>query len=273
MNLFAITQLFIDGKMTYQEYTEAINKIIEEEKIKEVLQKRKVEEDRDDEIIRKEKERAEKTLKEAERIKEKEKKYKDVAKTPIEKARYIVENMSRLIAIRDKQCAIEGSTNDILRIQFPHDCTACYCVDSDSIFIPKRETFDSEEEYFSVMFHEIIHGTGSQNRLNRWAMLIVQEDPLYGFFVEEFIAEFGSAFLCHYVGLEENQTFFRCYIANHQDYIEHRFTWWLQYCKKYKAGITFNQFALAEKYCNKNINFIIHQAKTASEYVIKTCNI
>lgn len=69
---------------------------------------------------------------------------------------------------------------------------AFYRPSTDSITMPKRETFHSEEEYYKTLFHESIHATGHKSRLNR-----IKGDSFgdekYSF--EELIAEIGANFL------------------------------------------------------------------------------
>jgi antirestriction protein ArdC len=73
---------------------------------------------------------------------------------------------------------------------------ACYYPSTDKINMPKKETFDSVPEYYSVLFHESVHSTGHKKRLNR--------DEVNGFHFfgddnyskEELVAEFGATFLC-----------------------------------------------------------------------------
>lgn len=69
---------------------------------------------------------------------------------------------------------------------------AFYDVVKDIITIPKPEVFKSVENYYTVLFHEIIHSTGHPSRLNR-AMGADFGTEFY--FTEELIAEIGAAFL------------------------------------------------------------------------------
>ena len=78
---------------------------------------------------------------------------------------------------------------------------ACYSPSLDRIRMPKRHTFDNEEEYYSTLFHEMSHSTGHKSRLNRPGM----EEIRFGsetYSKEELIAEMGAAFLCAYSGIE-----------------------------------------------------------------------
>lgn len=80
------------------------------------------------------------------------------------------------------------------------DC-ACYSPSLDRIKMPSRSKFDSEEEYYSTLFHEEIHSTGHKFRLKRFE----SGSSTFGsetYSKEELIAEMGAAFLCAYSGIE-----------------------------------------------------------------------
>lgn len=85
---------------------------------------------------------------------------------------------------------------------------------TDTITIPDIKDFVKEESYYSCLFHEAIHSTGSEKRLNRDG--IVRHDnfgsELYS--KEELIGALGSSFLCNLAGIE-NET-----IENNEAYIK-----------------------------------------------------
>ena len=70
--------------------------------------------------------------------------------------------------------------------------TASYSPLVDIIRMPFTKQFTSAENYYAVLFHELIHWTGNEKRLNR--IFGSWNTPEYAF--EELIAELGSAFLC-----------------------------------------------------------------------------
>ncbi len=78
---------------------------------------------------------------------------------------------------------------------------AFYRPSSDSITMPPQSTFKSEGEYYSTLFHEMIHSTGHKDRLNREEM----GKGIFGshdYSKEELTAEMGAAMLCGYAGIE-----------------------------------------------------------------------
>ena len=44
---------------------------------------------------------------------------------------------------------------------------AWYSPSSDQVGIPARDKFASSEEYYSTLFHELVHSTGHRSRLHR----------------------------------------------------------------------------------------------------------
>lgn len=70
----------------------------------------------------------------------------------------------------------------------------------DDVHIPKIDQFASQEEYYSTLFHELVHSTGHTKRLSRSSFheTIHFGDTSYA--KEELIAELGAAFLCAQLG-------------------------------------------------------------------------
>ena len=74
----------------------------------------------------------------------------------------------------------------------------------DRITLPHLSQFESADEYFSTLFHELTHSTGAPRRLNRFAEAEGDRVEKYSF--EELVAEFGAAFLCGFVGIQNPDT-------------------------------------------------------------------
>lgn len=72
---------------------------------------------------------------------------------------------------------------------------------SDLVLLPPPERFDTPEDYYATLFHELVHATGHSSRLDRG----LDEDlapfgsPDYS--KEELVAEMGSAFLNAVAGI------------------------------------------------------------------------
>ena len=81
---------------------------------------------------------------------------------------------------------------------------ACYNPTTDIIEIPKEKQFYNMNEYYSTFFHEIIHSTGHETRLNRDIRNKFGDEK---YAKEELIAELGSVFLNNHYGIETGDTF------------------------------------------------------------------
>lgn len=75
---------------------------------------------------------------------------------------------------------------------------AAYKPSTDTLFMPAFGSFASAEDYHLTLFHELIHATGHEIRLNRKSL--VEHDGFGGkvYSQEELVAEMGAA----YLGLE-----------------------------------------------------------------------
>lgn len=78
---------------------------------------------------------------------------------------------------------------------------ACYNRLTDVVNMPRQDTFEGDEEYYSVLFHEFSHSTGHEKRLGRHAKdaAVVFGAKDYSF--EELVAEMSAAFLCGTAGI------------------------------------------------------------------------
>jgi len=101
---------------------------------------------------------------------------------------------------------------------------AYYSPSKDVIGMPEVRRFKGIEEYYSTLFHEQVHSTGSVKRLKRFT----GEDAIAAFgsasySKEELTAEIGSAILCCHAGIEKT-------IDNSASYIQS----WLKVLKNDK---------------------------------------
>jgi len=83
-----------------------------------------------------------------------------------------------------------------------HGDAASYNKLTDAVQMPTRSCFDGAEEYYSTLFHELVHSTGHPERLNRSTLTDFERfgDEIYS--REELVAEMGAAFLAGYCGIE-----------------------------------------------------------------------
>lgn len=81
---------------------------------------------------------------------------------------------------------------------------ACYSPKKDRVTLPLKEQFKTNEGYYSVAFHELVHSTGHEKRLNRTMENAAFGDENYS--MEELVAEIGSADIMHTIGIETDDT-------------------------------------------------------------------
>lgn len=82
------------------------------------------------------------------------------------------------------------------------ETTPFYTPTQDIVNIPPAAAFKTASLYYSVLFHELIHSTGHETRLNRFVK--GQKPAAFGspeYSKEELIAEIGAAFLCGTAGI------------------------------------------------------------------------
>lgn len=77
----------------------------------------------------------------------------------------------------------------------------------DQINVPCREQYQIANEFYSTLFHEMIHSTGHRTRLNRLTSNECLRFRSDTYSKEELTAEFGSAMLMNILGIETNKTF------------------------------------------------------------------
>lgn len=103
---------------------------------------------------------------------------------------------------------------EVVKSYFDHEaCTlqvketldAYYSPSKDTVVMPKLSQFTDAHEYYSTLFHEMVHSTGHASRLNRGC-----ESSSFGsksYSKEELVAEMGSCFLSEKVGIRSESAF------------------------------------------------------------------
>ena len=145
-----------------------------------------------------------------------------------------IENVNNLIDIdacndfiKKIPANVENMTNE----------RAFFSLNDDVVNMPNKNLFDSIEEYYSTFFHELVHWTGHNTRLDRD---MSQNKEKYAF--EEFIAELGASFLCARFGLENKTR------ENHVQYLDN----WLDVVKRDKSLIV-----KASKQAQKAVDYLL----------------
>jgi len=98
---------------------------------------------------------------------------------------------------------------------------AYYSPREDYVGLPSRERFTDAEGYYATVFHELVHATGHESRLNRATLTEKAGFGSNPYCKEELIAEMGAAFLCGQAEIAERT------IDNSAAYVKH----WLEQLK------------------------------------------
>lgn len=72
----------------------------------------------------------------------------------------------------------------------------------DSISMPMMDRFETAEEYYSTLFHEFVHSTGHEKRLDRKTLTDLCPFGSTNYSKEELIAEMGAAMLSGECGID-----------------------------------------------------------------------
>ena len=82
------------------------------------------------------------------------------------------------------------------------DGRAWYSPSTDTVGTPSRSAFNSAEEFYSTLFHELTHSTGHTKRVGRDGIEKLNTFGSESYSKEELIAEMGAAMLCGVAGIE-----------------------------------------------------------------------
>lgn len=82
------------------------------------------------------------------------------------------------------------------------DARAWYRPSTDTLGMPARTVFDSSEEYYSTLFHELTHSTGHTKRVGRDGIERLNTFGSDSYSKEELVAEMGAAMLASVAGIE-----------------------------------------------------------------------
>lgn len=119
----------------------------------------------------------------------------------------------------------------------------CYKIKSDRVELPPLSQFISANQYYATLFHELIHSTAHQKRLNR-PIVDYRSLEIKTYSFEELIAELGSAFLCAQSGIEDKEL-----IENEAAYL----SCWIKYLESDTTSIL-----KAASAAQKAVDFIIN---------------
>ena len=118
------------------------------------------------------------------------------------------ENINKVVSIQE----IDNFVNDTgVVIKHSNDGRCYYAKTTDYIHMTNKENFiktsygDETSNYYSVLFHELIHSTGHNQRLDRFKDndKKFKDNAQQSYAFEELIAECGSIMLCQKFNLEK----------------------------------------------------------------------
>jgi antirestriction protein ArdC len=104
----------------------------------------------------------------------------------------------RIPLLDDCEAIVSGMPNPPKRQQSDR---AWYRPSTDSVGMPSLPLFNSAEEYYSTLFHELTHSTGHASRVGREGIEQLNTFGSESYSKEELIAEMGAAMLCGVTGI------------------------------------------------------------------------
>lgn len=120
---------------------------------------------------------------------------------------------------------------------------AYYHIQADFINMPKMEVFDNPQGYYATLFHELIHWTGHEDRLNRKEIVAQTTFGSELYSIEELTAEMGACYLTSFAGIAQNG------LSNSVAYIQG----WLDKLRKDKKFIVY-----ASAHAQRAVDYILN---------------
>ena len=124
---------------------------------------------------------------------------------------------------------------------------ACYIPSLDKVQMPGARTFFKDQEFYSVLFHELVHSTGHRSRLDRHSRFQNHQFGSADYSQEELVAEMGAAYLSGITGIERET------LDNSAAYIQG----WLS---KLKNDNKF--FVMASAYAQHAVDYILENQRS-----------
>lgn len=95
---------------------------------------------------------------------------------------------------------------DTLKMEIRVSNSAYYSPATDTVVVPQLDQYDAAEEFYSTMFHELVHSTGVSKRCDRGLGKIAgKRSEEYS--REELVAEMGSAMILNQLGIDSEKAF------------------------------------------------------------------
>jgi len=77
----------------------------------------------------------------------------------------------------------------------------------DEVTVPMLKQYEVADEYYSTLFHELVHSTGAPKRMNREEGMKSHKFGSKDYSREELVAELGAAMLCAATGINNDAAF------------------------------------------------------------------
>ena len=126
---------------------------------------------------------------------------------------------------------------------------AYYHPKDDYVNMPKKKSFNSDNAYYSTLFHELVHSTGNEKRLNRQSVVNNSKFGDETYSLEELVAEIGTCYLQSLTGITSEFVQSSAYIQG-----------WLSKLKNDKRFIF-----IASNQAQKAIDFILNLKETTED--------
>jgi antirestriction protein ArdC len=126
---------------------------------------------------------------------------------------------------------------------------AYYSPSLDFVNMPKKKSFNSDSAYYSTLFHELVHSTGHEKRLNRQSLVKNEKFGSETYSLEELVAEIGTCYLQSLTGITSEFEQSSAYIQG-----------WLQKLKNDKRFIF-----IASNQAQKAIDFMLNVKSVEEE--------
>lgn len=130
--------------------------------------------------------------------------------SPIEKAEKVIEAMqNKPVIVHEQQ-------------------QAYYMPTTDKINMPQKTSFDSSENYYATLFHELGHSTGHASRLNRKGIVELNRFGSHEYSFEELVAELASAYTCGHCEIDNTIEQSAAYIQGWSLKLQNNPEWFLK---------------------------------------------
>jgi len=118
---------------------------------------------------------------------------------------------------------------------------AYYLPLKDKIVLPFKTQFKNIHSYYSTLFHELIHSTGHEKRLNRDSLINFNSFGTKNYSKEELVAEIGASFLRAHCNINIEQTIenSKAYIQSWIEVLNNNPYWILQASNKAQKAVDY----------------------------------